>query len=180
MSQSLEELQIVLAERIAKLDADRQENARKNQEERERMLLDIEIERRVRMEEYQTKIAAHEAKRKSEEEAKEAQRIKETAERVAAEQKQNALDETLRLQREKLEWLTNAISEAEFNEEQHRKAIENMKSLPPVEVTGEEVSAEYPQTGADGGASAKGTDGSTPETQSMSQHLRTILRQAQR
>ena len=64
MSQSLEELQVVLAERIAKLDADRQENARKNQEERERMLLDIEIERRVRMEEYQTKIAAHEAKRK--------------------------------------------------------------------------------------------------------------------
>src|SRR5271157_1570370 len=177
---NLEELQLELQHRIEKLDEERQENSRKNKEERERMLLDIEIERRVRMEDYQNKVAALEAKRKVEE-AKEAQRIKETAERVAAEQKQNVLDETLRLQKEKLEWLTTAISNAEFTEEQSRKAMESMRMLPPIEFpTGDEVSSEYPQTGADGGTSAEGTDGSTPETQSMSMHLRQILRQAQR
>ena len=177
---NLEEMQALLQEKIQKLDEERKANALQQAKEREALLLEMDMERKQRLDEYQAKIAQHEAKKRAEEEAREAQRIKDTAARVAEEQKQNVLEETLRLQREKLEWLTNAISEAEFSEEQHRKAIENMKSLPPVEVTGEEVSAEYPQTGADGGASAKGTDGSTPETQSMSTHLRQILRQAQR
>jgi DNA repair exonuclease SbcCD ATPase subunit len=177
---NLEEMQALLQEKIQKLDEERKANALQQAKEREALLLEMDMERKQRLDEYQAKIAQHEAKKRAEEEAREAQRIKDTAARVAEEQKQNVLEETLRLQREKLEWLTNAISEAEFSEEQHRKAIENMKSLPPVEVTGEEVSAEYPQTGADGGASAKGTDGSTPETQSMSTHLRHILRQAQR
>ena len=177
---NLEEMQALLQEKIQKLDEERKANALQQAKEREALLLEMDMERKQRLDEYQAKIAQHEAKKRAEEEAREAQRIKDTAARVAEEQKQNVLEETLRLQREKLEWLTNAISEAEFNEEQHRKAIENMKSLPPVEVTGEEVSAEYPQTGEDGGAAVSGTDGSTPDTPTMSQHLKIILRQAQR
>jgi hypothetical protein len=180
MSQSLEELQAVLAERIVKLDEERKNNALQQSKEREGLLLEMELERKQRLEEYQAKVAVHEAKRRAEEESKEAQRVKETAERMAAEQKQNALDEALILQREKLEWLTTAISNAEFSEDQHRKSMENLRVLPSVEPTGTEVSAEYPQTCADGGASAEGTEGSTPENQSMSSHLREILRQAQR
>src|ERR1035437_9881373 len=178
--QTLEELQAVLAERIAKLDEERKINALQQAKEREAMLLEADMERAQRLEEYQAKVAVLEARKKAEEEAKEAQRIQETSERMAAEQKQNALDETLRLKREKLEWLTTAISNAEFSEEQHRKALENQRVLPVEPVGTEEVSAEYPQTGADGGAAAEGTEGSTPETPLMSSHLKNILRQAQR
>jgi hypothetical protein len=180
MAQSLEELQAALVERIAKLDEERKNNALQQSKEREAMLLEAEMDRKQRLEEYQAKVAALEARKKVEEGAKEAQRIKETAARVAEEQKQNALDAALLLQREKLEWLTTAISNAEFSEEQHRKALENQRVLPSVEPTGTEVSAAYPQTCADGGASAPGTEGSTPETPLMSSHLKMILRQAQR
>ena len=180
MAQSLEELQAVLAERIVRLDEERKANAQQQAKEREGLLLEMEMERKQRLDEYQAKVTVLESKRAQEAADKEAQRIKETAARVAEEQKQNSLDEALRLQREKLEWLTTAISNAEFSEDQHRKAMENLRVLPSVEVTGIEVSAEYPQTCADGGASIPGTEGSTPDSPLMSQHLKLILRQAQR
>jgi outer membrane PBP1 activator LpoA protein len=178
--QSLEELQAALAERIQKLDEERRINAEHHAKEQADMLLEAELERKQRIDEYQAKVAVLEARKQAEEAAKEAQRRQELSERLAAEQKQSVLDETLRLQREKLEWLTKATSEAKFNEEKNRKAMENLRVLPAAEPTGEEVSAEYPQTGADGGAAAKGTEGSTPENELMANHLRQILRQANR
>ena len=177
---NIEELQAMLQEKIQKLDEERKANAQQQAKEREALLLDMDIERKQRLDEYQAKVAVLEARKKAEEEAKAAQRIKETAARVAEEQKQSSLDETLRLQREKLEWLETAISNAEFSEEQHRKALESMKAIPPMVSTGIEISAEYPQVSADGGASAEGTEGSTPDTPLMSTHLKSILRQAQR
>ena len=177
---NIEELQVMLQEKIQKLDEERKANAAQAAKEREALLLDMDIERKQRLDEYQAKVAVLEAKKKAEEEAKEAQRIKEVTARAAEEQKQNALDAALLLQREKLERLTTAISNAEFSEEQHRKALENQRVLPVEPVGTEEVSAEYPQTGADGGAAAEGTEGSTPETPLMSSHLKNILRQAQR
>lgn len=184
MTQTLEELQAILAERIAKLDEERQANARQQAKEREAMLLEVEMERQKRMAEYQEKIAAHEAKKRAEEAEKEAQRIKEVAERVAAEQKQLALDETLRLQREKLEWLTNAIADAEFAEEQHKKSLENARI--PVQspvVEGATIDIEFPTSPVNTlkpGEAVDGTEGNTPETPLMSQHLKHILRQASR
>jgi hypothetical protein len=177
MAQTLEELQAVLAERIQGLDEERKANTLQQAKAREEMLREAEIERKQRLEEYERKVEALEAKKKAETEAKEAKCRKENEKRLLSEQKQNALDETLRLQREKLEWLEKAISDAEFIEEQHRKALENAKLLPPMADPITKVSAEYPQTGADGGASTPGTDGSTPETPLMSSHLRAILRQ---
>ena len=177
---NIEELQVMLQEKIQKLDEERKANALQQAKEREALLLDMDIERKQRLDEYQAKVAILEARKKAEEEAKEAQRTKEASERMAAEQKQNALDDTLRLQREKLEWLSTAISNAEFSEEQHRKHLEDLRVLPPfTECQGAEVSAEYPQTCADGGASAPGTEGST-QNELMSSHLKNILRQAQR
>ena len=105
------------------MDEERKTNAAQAAKEREALLLDMDIERKQRLDEYQAKVAILEARKKAEEEAKESQRTKETAARVSEEQKQNSLDETLRLQREKLEWLTTAISNAEFSEEQHRKHL---------------------------------------------------------
>jgi prolyl oligopeptidase PreP (S9A serine peptidase family) len=177
---NIEELQAMLQEKIQKLDEERKANAQQQAKEREALLLDMDIERKQRLDEYQAKVAKLEARKKAEEEAKEVQRAKDTAVRVAEEQKQNTLDETLRLQREKLEWLTTAISNAEFSEEQHRRHLEDLRVLPPFETAVGTVSAEYPQTSASGGAAAEGTDGNTPETPLMSIHLKSILRQAQR
>ncbi len=178
---SIEELQTQLAQKIEALDKERQENARKNQEERERMVLEIEMERQERVKKYEEQVAVHEESQRKAAEAAEVRRQVEISERLATEQKQNALDDTLRQQREKLEWLEKAISDAEFQEEQHRKSIENSRVYLPVEpLDNAEVSKEYPQTCADGGVSAPGTDGSTPESPLMSSHLKGILRQATR
>ena len=177
---NIEELQLELQRKIEKLDAERQANAARALKEREELLLSIEIERRERIEAYQKKVEEHESRRKAEEAWKEAQRIKDVAERIATERKQAALDETLRLQREKLEWLTTAISNAEFSEEQHRKQIENQRVSPIVE-TAEvgEINVENPQAPDNAGEAVAGTDGNTQD-ETMSQHLRMILRQAKR
>jgi hypothetical protein len=177
---SIEELQGQLAEKIKQLDADRQENTKRNQKEREKLLLEVEMERKERLDQYQKQVAAREKEQKDKEVAAEAKRQAEVAERVASEQKQYTLDETLRLQKEKLEWLEKVIADAEFVEEQHRKSVTNASSIPPAVEYGTEVSAEYPQTCADGGAAAAGTDGNTPDTPLMSDHLKNILRQATR
>jgi len=177
---TMKELQAQLAEKIAKLDEERRENAKRNQEEREKMLLEVELERKERLEKYQEQINAREKAQREKEKADELVRQKELAERMATEQKQAALDETLRLQREKLDWLTKAIADAEFVEEQHRKSLENSRNIPTTVEEGAAVSAEYPQSCASGGAAAEGTSGSTPETPLMSNHLKSILRQATR
>ena len=177
---SIEELQAQLAEKIASLDTERKENAKLAKEERERMILDIEIERKQRQEAYEAKVAEHEKNQRDREASVEAKRQAEIAERMVTEQKQSALDENLRLQREKLEWLEKTIADAEFSEEQHRNSLKNMLILPVTVVEGTEVSKEYPQTCAEGGASASGTEGSTPENPLMSTHLKQILRQTTR
>jgi chromosome segregation ATPase len=177
---SLEELQAALADSIAKLDQERQENARRNKEERENMLLEVEIERKKRLEKHQAQVAEHERQQREKEAAAEARRQAEIAERVVSDQKQAALDEALRIQREKLEWLEKAIADAEFTEEQHKKALESQRAVPTLAEESEAVSAEYPQTCANGGAAAAGTDGSTPVNPLMSDHLKNILRQATR
>lgn len=176
---SMEELQALLAEKIAKLDEEHRENTKRSQEEREKWLLDAELERKERLDKYRAQIEAHESEERKKAAAEEKRRREEVAERVAQEQKQAALDEILRLQREKLEWLEKAISEAEFAEEQHRKSLEQPQTVPDntKEIA---VSAEYPQTSANGGSAAEGTSGSTPENPLMPNHLKSILRQATR
>jgi hypothetical protein len=177
---SIEELQAQLAEKIEKLDQERQANAAKATKEREELLLSMEIERRERLEAYQQKVAEHESKKKAEEAEREAQRIRDVAERIATEQKQAALAEVLRLQREKLEWLETAISNAQFTEEQHKKSIENMRIQPALETETGVINVENPEAPSNGGEAVTGTSGDTPETPLMSEHLKQILRQAQR
>jgi len=178
---SIKELQAQLTEKIAKLDAERQENIKRSKEEREKMMLEIEVERKTRLAAYEAKVAEHEQARLAKEKAEEERRQAEVADRIVTEQKNSALDEALRLQREKLKWLEKAIAEAEFAEEQHKKALENEVVIPSVFTTeDDEISKEYPQTCTDGGESTKGTEGNTPENPLMSTHLKQILRQATR
>ena len=175
---NIEELQLELQRKIEKLDEERKANAVRAEKERSDLILSIEIERKERLDAYNKKVAEHEARRKAEDAEREAQRVQEVAERIATEQKQAALDQALRLQREKLEWLTTAISNAEFSEEQHKKSIENTRIAPIVErVETGEINVEHPVAPSNGGEAVAGTDGSTPETALMSSHLRAILRQ---
>ena len=176
---NLDELQAELQRKIEKLDEERRLNAEQNAKERAEML---EIAAAERTQQLKAIHAGEEKakQRKIEQDEAEKERVrKEHIAQAAIEQRLNAAAELERQQREKLEWLINAISEVEFAEDQHRKALENMKILPPLEApTGTEVSAEYPQTGAEGGSEV--VDGNTPDTPLMSGHLRMILRQAQR
>lgn len=179
----LETLQAQLADRIEKIDQERKERAAAAAEEREELRLAAEMDRKARLEEYQAKVAKHEAERKAKEEEVEKQRIAAIAERVASEQKQQALDEALRLQTEKLQWLEKAISDAEFSEEQYRKEQEAQRVRPVVLPDNEELNVEHPLAPLNSinpGEAVVGTDGNTPETPLMSAHLRQILRQATR
>jgi hypothetical protein len=181
--QSLETLQAQLAERIEKIDQERKERAAAAAKEREAILLEAELERKARLEEYQAKVAKHEEERKAKEQEAEKQRIAIIAERVASEQKQQALDEALRLQTEKLQWLEKAISDAEFSEEQYRKEQEAQRVRPVVLPENENLNVEHPAAPLNTtspGEAVSGTDGNTPETPLMSAHLRQILRQATR
>ena len=176
---TIEELQAQLAAKIAKLDEERRANAAKHAKEREEMLLEVEMERKARTDEYTAKVAEHERKKKAEKDEAEAQRIRDVAERVSAEQKQHALDETLRLQREKLEWLEKAISDAEFSEEQHQKESENSRILPPLVLDEATINVEHPVAPDNKGEAVPETGGAESFS-TMSSHLRQILRQAQR
>ena len=177
---TIEELQAQLAQKIAKLDEERRANAAKHAKEREEMLLEVEMERKARTDEYTAKVAEHERKKKAEKDEAEAQRIRDVAERVATEQKQHALDETLRLQREKLEWLEKAISDAEFSEEQHNKEAENNRvSVSASSIEETTINVEHPVAPDNKGEAVVETGGAE-SFDTMSSHLRHILRQAQR
>jgi hypothetical protein len=175
---SIEELQAQLAAKIAKLDEERRANAAKHAKEREEMLLEVEMERKARTDEYTAKVAEHERKKKAEKDEAEAQRIRDVAERVSAEQKQHALDETLRLQREKLEWLEKAISDAEFSEEQHQKES-SFNRVMEASALVEDINVEHP-VAPDNKGEAVAETGGAESFSTMSSHLRQILRQAQR
>lgn len=181
---NIEELQLELEKKIAKLDQERKENAAVYAKEREEMLLTVEMERKQRLAEYQAKVAVHEEKEKQAKLKAEADKQAETAKRMAAEQKQLALDEVLRVQREKLEWLETAISNAEFSEEQHKKTLETQRVITSAgNEAYETINVEHPEAPVnltEPGGAVVGTDGDTPENPLMSQHLKSILRQATR
>lgn len=181
-SRTIEELQKELSDKIAKLDVERaQASERHYKEQSERRIIE-EVDRAKQI----AKIKADEAKfakRKADQEAEEIRRNKEKVEeRMAMEAKQNAADEQIRLYREKLEWLEGEIEKAQFVEEQHRKSLENtMAPLPAVE--GLSINVENPVAPlnvANPGEAVEGTDGRTPDSPQMSNHLKMILRQATR
>lgn len=179
--QPLEELQRVLAEKIKRLDEERQKEREEIAREREDERLLAEAERAERL--RTIKAGEEKARQREITKAQEEQdRLKkETEARVSLEQKENELAEKDRLYKEKLEWLEKAISEAEFQEEKHKKDLENSRTPVPVSNGDtQNINVEYPEAPLNGGEAVIGTDGTTPDTPLMSQHLKSILRQAQR
>lgn len=172
--QTIEELQKALEERIQKLDEERKRNDELLSKERAEMQelaatersKQLEVNRAAEEKAKQRKIAEQEAENERIRRARE--------EQLLLEQKQNAADELIKKQRETLQWLEAEIAKVEFIEEQHQKALENSKA------TIQEAAATPETVVTKPGDPVSGTDGSTPDTPLMSQHLKSILRQAQR
>jgi hypothetical protein len=180
---TIEDLQAELAEKIEKLDQERKEAAERHVKEREERLIIEEYERAKRIGEIKAAEELHRKRKAADEEERRKRYQEEEAERIAMEQRQNVLDDILAKQKEKLEWLERAISDAEFTEEQYRKTYENSVARPEIAIPSDEIDVEHPVAPVNyvkPGEAVDGTSGDTPSTPLMSQHLKHILRQANR
>lgn len=179
---TLQQLEQQLRDRIEALDKQRKEEAaRFEQEVAERNAL-AQAERSQQLEDHKRREEEHRARKQRE--LDEIARQKKETERKQREVElaSNAALEAKRLQEEKLEWLKNEIAKQEFVEEQHRKKLET-KTIPTAPPPSDEefaINVEHPVAPENKGNAVSGTEGSTPETPLMSNHLKTILRQATR
>lgn len=181
--ESLEELQLQLEQKIARLDEERKANAAQFEKERQAAIQFAAMEKAKQVEAYNHKVA-QEQKKIADQEAIARERVRqEYAARLEDERKQNEKQENLRLQREKLEHLNQEIAKAEFIEEQHRKAMESVRIIPLSPVISSTINVEHPEAPLNmlaPGEAVSGTEGVTPDTPFMTTHLRHILRQANR
>jgi hypothetical protein len=180
MSDQIAALQQELAGRIASLDKQRKEEAEKFAQEVAERNAQVEMERAENLRRYQAMEAERKAKKEAEIEAAQKRAQEELRLRKQLESDLAAADEAKRLQQEKLEWLQNEIARQEFIEEQHRKAMQSPIGAPSVEVDQIETNVENPVAPDNKGEAVQGTDGTTPDHPLMSDHLKTILRQATR
>lgn len=181
---SVEELQRQLTERIAALDKQRKEESERFEKELSERTQLADAERQRQLAEYKEQERKRDEKRRQEEEA-EALRAKEEREaKIALEISLAKAEEARKAQEEKLKWLVDEINKQEFIEEQHRKSFEGKKAAIPSTVHEEStINVEHPEAPintAHPGEAVQGTDGETPDTPLMSDHLKHILRQATR
>lgn len=175
---TVEDLQKQLQEKIERLDSERAEQLKafSLEQEQRKIIEAAEREERVKkIKEAEERVTA----RKAEIERAESKRQQEAREaQIRADQLANEQQEIVRQQQEKLDWLTKAIADAEFVEEQHRKTLENAKvsvhtAVGPIVIEDVERVNAHIITGE----AAEGTDG-LEVGPSMSSHLRSILRRA--
>jgi len=177
-----------LKDKIAALEEQRKQEAQKfEQEASERNRL-AEYERRERLEKYERKEKEIREKREQQQREYDEQQREIKSKQIEAELANNAAQEAKRLQEEKLEWLRNEISKQEFVEEQHKKHLDDLRKTAELECENKYVSIletnsptiEYPTAPDNKGEAVVGTEGSTPSSPLISEHLKKILRQAQR
>lgn len=183
---NVEELQRQLQEKIEALDKQRKEE-----------MLRIEAEKSawisrqsdtIRIAELERKAQIEEAERQEAERTEAfARRDRELAKREHdIEMANNAAQEAKQSQESKLKWLQEEIAKQEFIEEQHRKAVESTRIAAQQSLKSEattDINVEHPEmeyNHSKPGDAVEGTDGKTPEKNTMSFHLKKILRQAQR
>jgi anti-sigma factor RsiW len=172
-------LQRQLTERIEALDKQRKEQAEAfNREVAERETL-ASAERQQRVAEVEAANRRHAEKEAATKSAEELRSQAAKKAQIALENSLAAAEEARRLQEVKLAWLVGEINKQEFIEEQHSKA---MQSAPVVvaEQSATAINVEHPVAPDNLGNAVQGTDGNTPSTDLMSDHLKMILRQAQR
>jgi hypothetical protein len=169
---NIEDLQAQLLRKMSDLEDERKRNAAAFEKERKELFDLSAIERTKQVEAYNKKLEEHKA-RQAAKDAEEVEKARKAlTDKNQLEQKQYEVEETLRLQREKLAWLEQQIANAEFSEEQFKKTQESQRlSISnPVVISSDEGLP---------GESATGTDGNT-QTEQMSDHLKHILRLANR
>lgn len=183
MSSDIERLNKELQDKIAALDKQRREDSERFSKEREerRFLEESERAERVRVE--RAKQAEH-LRRKDQEQKEREQRIQqETSERLERERIQNENEELNRKLHEQYEYIKAQIAKVEFAEEQHQQSLAAGDLPLEAEEVTTEISVEHPAAPLNTvkpGEAVSGTEGDTPSTPLMSQHLKHILRQAGR
>lgn len=186
MPNSFEDLERQLREQIEALAKQRADETRKVEEHIAQVNAEAELERKQRIEEFRKKEAARLANEKAQQDALEKERKEVEQRKYEAEQASNAAQKAKEEQESRLEWLRNEISKAEFMEERHRKDLADKKAIAEIRAqqddicVTEEINVEHPTAPDNNGEAVEGTDGDTPETPTMSQHLKHILRQATR
>lgn len=174
METTINELEKQLKEKIEALDEERRRNNEVLSREREEMIQIAAAERTKQLEEMRQAEERARKRRVAEQESERARAKKAREEQLALEQKQSAADELIRAQKERLEWLQGEIAKAEFMEEQHKKTMDDFRTQLKQGLSSSGTPESLP------GDPVSGIEGTTPETPLMSQHLKTILRQAQR
>jgi len=178
----IEELQRQLKEQIAALAAQRQQEAQSFEKEiAERNKL-AEIERADRIRKHQEAEEKHRKQRAAEMEEIEAKKREATRLEQEASRKEKEASDAKEAHAARLQWLESEIANAEFAEEQHRKQLEGMNVKPELPDNPAEINVEHPVAPVNlvtPGDHVEGTDGLSVGP-TMSQHLRHILRQAQR
>lgn len=168
-----EDLQKALKETVLKQEEEHREKAALLAKQKEKAKAAAEEERNRRIKAQQE--AEDKAKqRKLAEQKAEQERLK--AERDAQmelERKQNEAAEEMRKQQEEATAIEKALAQAQFMEEQNKKALEELAAA-SVEISETAKLATKP------GDPVEGIHGNTPETPLMSQHLRELLRQDSR
>lgn len=169
-----EDLQKALKETVLKQEEEHREKAALLAKQKEKAKAAAEEERNRRIKAQQE--AEDKAKqRKLAEQKAEQERLK--AERDAQmelERKQNEAAEEMRKQQEEAAAIEKALAQAQFMEEQNKKALEELAAAASVEISETTKLATKP------GDPVEGIHGNTPETPLMSQHLRELLRQDSR
>ena len=181
MEVNVEALQKQLSERIEALDKQRKEQTEAfNREVAERAQV-ADIERAKQLAVYQELQNKRNAKKASEEAAEQLRTQEDIKAKLALERSLAAAEEARRLQEEKLAWLVGEINKQEFIEEQHKKAMQSSAFVELVTLGGTvDINVEHPVAPDNKGNAVQGTTGDTPESILMSDHLKQILRQAQR
>jgi hypothetical protein len=176
---TLQELQNELTERLAQLDKEAQERAERHAKEQAEIKIKAEAERKQK--EEASKVAQEKAKQRkiAEQEMQQARARKVASEEAELDRKKAELDEATRLQKEKLSWLEDQITKAEFMEDQHKKYLETLHTHSEDSVGTAEIKVEHPEAPDNKGEAVEGTGG-LQESPLMSNHLKQILRQANR
>lgn len=178
----VDQLKEQLQTKIAELDRVRREETERFSKEREekRFLEEAARAERVRVE--REKQAEH-LRRKEKEKQEQAQRVqKETEERIKRESALNETQELNRKLREQYEYIQAEIEKAEFVEEQHRKSMESDIAVAGTFEEASEINVEHPTPPTNHEKPGEAVDGTQGLENSalMSQHLKHILRQANR
>lgn len=183
MELNVDGLQQQLSERIAELDKQRLADAERFAKETAAQNLKIELERADRLAQDNKKRAELAAKKSAEELVERVRKQEDLRIRIERQRDLDVANEKRHLELEKAKLLADEAIRQAFIQEQHDKALQYSKIIRLEPEVYEGINVEHPVAPLNvehPGDAVVGTNGNTPENALMSQHMRLILRQANR